>query len=345
MTTTNSNSTATATTLQHLRDTFKKINISLEHATDLMSQLKDEVSEEHRGMESARSEFEQLKNKMNIIASGTRKKVKLNVGGTVFMSTVDTLTVEKPTFFSAMFSEHFDTQPDEDGEIFIDRDPTHFPIILNHLRGKDMSGHMDALSPVLREDLIEELQYYQIGSLLDMAQAKAQTEVKTKMNAKQPSWTFDPSWKHAGLQLSNGNLTVSSTGNGAYTAVTGTQSFSTGVHQWKVRIDNICSSHNWVGLGVCQRSQLRSQDINQHTKYYGFSANGHSWTLGNPIANSLTWPSGTEVTLTLDCTQRTISQSANGNTVTVSGLPANTELHLIFILSTAGTQISLLELD
>jgi hypothetical protein len=41
------------------------------------------------------------------------------------------------------FSKHFGTEPDEDGEIFID--PTHFKIILNHLRGTNVSKDIAAM--------------------------------------------------------------------------------------------------------------------------------------------------------------------------------------------------------
>lgn len=55
--------------------------------------------------------------------------IHLNVGGIYFVTRRCTL-METETFFSGALRSH----PD-DGELFIDRDPTHFRHILNWLRG------------------------------------------------------------------------------------------------------------------------------------------------------------------------------------------------------------------
>ena len=57
----------------------------------------------------------------------TMTRVKLNVGGQLFVTSRDTL-VARDTFFRALV-EH-----NTNDEIFIDRDPTHFRHILNFLR-------------------------------------------------------------------------------------------------------------------------------------------------------------------------------------------------------------------
>lgn len=54
------------------------------------------------------------------------KKLRLNIGGKVFATTVETLTRVQPSFFAAMFGGQYDTTPDEDGEFFIDRSYRHF---------------------------------------------------------------------------------------------------------------------------------------------------------------------------------------------------------------------------
>jgi hypothetical protein len=56
------------------------------------------------------------------------------------MTSVDTLTHEKDTFFSTLFSGNFKTDFKNESsrdEYFIDRDPTYFGLILNHLRGSN----------------------------------------------------------------------------------------------------------------------------------------------------------------------------------------------------------------
>ncbi len=60
--------------------------------------------------------------------------VKLNVGGKVFQTRLETLQKEEGNFFSALFGGNFSLEVDEDGTYFIDRDPKHFELILNYLR-------------------------------------------------------------------------------------------------------------------------------------------------------------------------------------------------------------------
>jgi hypothetical protein len=54
---------------------------------------------------------------------------------------------------------------DEDGEIFIDRDLTHFRLILNHLRGMEVSGNIIELNTNQKKELQQEIDFYQITSL------------------------------------------------------------------------------------------------------------------------------------------------------------------------------------
>lgn len=57
-------------------------------------------------------------------------RVKLNVGGEIIKTNVDTLMNEKHTYFSILLSKVVDKAPDTDGEYFIDRDGAHMRIIL-----------------------------------------------------------------------------------------------------------------------------------------------------------------------------------------------------------------------
>lgn len=62
-------------------------------------------------------------------------RVKLNVGGIKYETTLTTLSVEgDDSMLGAMFSGRHELHPNDDGEIFIDRDGTHFGYILNMLR-------------------------------------------------------------------------------------------------------------------------------------------------------------------------------------------------------------------
>ena len=61
-----------------------------------------------------------------------RSRVKLCVGGQMFMTSTLTLTKEPDSMLSAMFSGRHALRHDDDGIYFIDRDATHFRYILNY---------------------------------------------------------------------------------------------------------------------------------------------------------------------------------------------------------------------
>nr|KAF6452652.1 potassium channel tetramerization domain containing 17 [Molossus molossus] len=68
-------------------------------------------------------------------AGGWSKWVRLNVGGTVFLTTRQTLCREQKSFLSRLCQgEELQSDRDETGAYLIDRDPTYFGPILNFLR-------------------------------------------------------------------------------------------------------------------------------------------------------------------------------------------------------------------
>nr|XP_031848740.1 BTB/POZ domain-containing protein KCTD3 isoform X2 [Nomia melanderi] len=87
--------------------------------------------------------------------------VHLNVGGTRFSTSKQTLTWVPDSFFTTLLSNRFASHRDEDGALFIDRDPKLFSIILNYLRTKDI----DLKSADLRT-LRHEAEYYGIIPLV-----------------------------------------------------------------------------------------------------------------------------------------------------------------------------------
>ena len=90
--------------------------------------------------------------------------IKLNVGGQYFTTSLQTLTKDTGSMLHAMFSGRFDAKPAEDGSYFIDRDGTHFRYILNYLRTGRLLFPKDEL---IREELLEEAEFYQIHGILE----------------------------------------------------------------------------------------------------------------------------------------------------------------------------------
>lgn len=87
--------------------------------------------------------------------------ITLNVGGTLFETSCDTL-MQKNTFFRALVEHETTMSP----PYFIDRDPTHFRHILNFLRGTP--SFPDTASQI--KELSNEADFYSIPQLVGLAE-------------------------------------------------------------------------------------------------------------------------------------------------------------------------------
>ncbi|XP_029896431.1 BTB/POZ domain-containing protein KCTD17 isoform X2 [Harpia harpyja] len=96
--------------------------------------------------------------------AGTQAKwVRLNVGGTVFLTTRQTLCREQKSFLCRLCQgEELQSDRDETGAYLIDRDPTYFGPILNFLR----HGKLVLDKDMAAEGVLEEAEFYNIGPLI-----------------------------------------------------------------------------------------------------------------------------------------------------------------------------------
>ncbi|KAK6171344.1 hypothetical protein SNE40_019553 [Patella caerulea] len=103
-----------------------------------------------------------------------RKKawVKLNVGGTVFLTTRTTLERDPQSFLNRLVQDDADnglnTDKDENGAYLIDRDPTYFGPVLNYLR----HGKLVLNKDLAEEGVLEEAEFYNITDLIKMIKAR-----------------------------------------------------------------------------------------------------------------------------------------------------------------------------
>ncbi|EMP24597.1 BTB/POZ domain-containing adapter for CUL3-mediated RhoA degradation protein 1 [Chelonia mydas] len=98
------------------------------------------------------------------------KYVKLNVGGSLHYTTVQTLT-KQDTMLKAMFSGRMEVLTDSEGWILIDRSGRHFGTILNYLR--DGSVSLPESQREL-EEMLSEARYYLIQGLVEDCQLALQ---------------------------------------------------------------------------------------------------------------------------------------------------------------------------
>lgn len=78
--------------------------------------------------------------------------VKLNVGGTMYVTTMETLSSRGENFFTRLFSSSL-SKTYVDGGVFIDRSGVVFEYVLRLLRGNPLSFSNDVPRNVLREEL------------------------------------------------------------------------------------------------------------------------------------------------------------------------------------------------
>merc|ERR1711981_237202 len=92
--------------------------------------------------------------------------VRLNVGGTLFMTTKTTLCKDPKSFLYRLCQDSSDlgSEKDETGAFLIDRDPKYFGPVLNFLR----HGKLVIDKNVVEEGVLEEAEFYNITDLIKL---------------------------------------------------------------------------------------------------------------------------------------------------------------------------------
>ena len=120
------------------------------------------IKDANKLKEDLETEKNRMQKERESIISMQGTKVKLDVGGHVFTTTISTLTKYEDSMLAHMFSGLFTIQKDEQGCIFIDRDGSHFRYILNYLR----DGRVDLPDdPLIFNEIKREAEYYQLMAL------------------------------------------------------------------------------------------------------------------------------------------------------------------------------------
>ncbi|XP_015732055.1 BTB/POZ domain-containing protein KCTD5 isoform X1 [Excalfactoria chinensis] len=98
------------------------------------------------------------------------KWVRLNVGGTCFLTTRQTLCRDPKSFLFRLCQADpdLDSDKDETGAYLIDRDPTYFGPVLNYLR----HGKLVINKDLAEEGVLEEAEFYNITSLIKLVKDK-----------------------------------------------------------------------------------------------------------------------------------------------------------------------------
>ena len=162
-------------------------------ALDIDSEVKEDLAEVNHHMNEVfgilKRKISRLRMEKEAFASVAKKlnhvhfskTLKLNIGGQLFTTSLETIKKDPGSMFHAMFSGRFDAKPAEDGSYFIDRDGTHFRYILNYLRTAQLVVPEDK---IVRKELLNEAEFYQVKGIIDQLRSHPFEESKILSRAQ-----------------------------------------------------------------------------------------------------------------------------------------------------------------
>lgn len=155
----------------HLVDAYVRWKQELE-----VAQMK--ATEDQKRLEQERLKLQEERDFVADHQLRNSNKIKLDVGGKIYATSLTTLTSDPDSMLAAMFSGRFPLKKDDDGCYFLDRDGTYFGYILEWLRDGTLPNiDNDNNTLDLRERLIREAEYYGLrlaGILKEAARQEAE---------------------------------------------------------------------------------------------------------------------------------------------------------------------------
>jgi len=137
-----------------------------ELAQKLLAQGRELLEQDLNNARQEKETIEEITKTLNEVHFAST--IKLNVGGKIYKTTLDTLKKDPDSMLCAMFSGRFELKVDEDdGAYFIDRDGELFRYILNYLRNGELLCPDDK---TIQKELLKEALFYQIQGIIDQLQ-------------------------------------------------------------------------------------------------------------------------------------------------------------------------------
>ena len=123
-----------------LKNSMVSMTSSHEKMAQSVQRIEAKLRADTEALEASKAKFAETKAVVEGALNKFKGRVKLNVGGVKYETTLTTLTADgDDSVLGSMFSGRHELHPDEDGEVFIDRDGKHFGHILNVLRDSSVT--------------------------------------------------------------------------------------------------------------------------------------------------------------------------------------------------------------
>jgi len=152
------------------RKKYLKKNI-LYKETDTLDKEKEIIEQITKPTNIPNKETDTLDKENEIIERITKPMniIKLNIGGSKFLTSKKTLSMATGSLFNLMVNGQYTIEKDEEGFIFIDRSGKYFDYILNYLR--DGTVNLPKKEEDLRH-LIAEVEFYCMNDLKQLIEEK-----------------------------------------------------------------------------------------------------------------------------------------------------------------------------
>ncbi|KAI8366717.1 BTB/POZ protein [Radiomyces spectabilis] len=128
-------------------------------------QMSKEQEQGEQALREDENTYQREKQLIYQVKKHQSEKVRLNVGGQYFETSLSTLRRDPNSMLAAMFSESRTLVPDVDGSYFIDRDSTYFRLVLNYLRDLKIPASVKE-DPKILDELMQEARFYRLNDLL-----------------------------------------------------------------------------------------------------------------------------------------------------------------------------------
>ncbi len=156
-------------------------------------------------LEAKQKTFENNLALMKEVNQLQESRIKLDVGGQSFVTSIQTLISDPDSLLAVMFSGVHTMTRQEDGSYFLDRDGSHFKHILNFLRDGTMPDKKSLTeNPTFTAELLAEAKYYRIAGLEAALQdivANRETSVGREKHTRPDEGSTNPQGTHNKLPL------------------------------------------------------------------------------------------------------------------------------------------------
>jgi len=142
----------------------------ISEAQKLMSEARELLKKDLDNVRQEKTAFEELTLRRILSQVHFKSTVKLNVGGKIYKTTLDTLRNDPDSMLCAMFSGRHELKADEeDGSYFIDRNGELFGYILDYLRNGELLCPDDK---IVQKRLLKEAEFFQVQGIITLLEEK-----------------------------------------------------------------------------------------------------------------------------------------------------------------------------